>query len=150
MPRVAARSKGRGNIERERKFLVEDIPAGALRRPHELLEQGYLQTSGPSGAEVRIRRTKNRYVLTLKEGRGTSRVEREVHLPSSVAEVLWPLTKGRRLAKTRYRIPHAGLTIELDVYRGALRGLVVAEVEFRSDSALRRFVPPPWFGKEVT
>jgi CYTH domain-containing protein len=54
------------------------------------------------------------------------------------------------LKKVRYKIPHEGLTIEVDVYRGKLRGLRIAEVEFASAAALRRFVPPAWFGKEVT
>jgi adenylate cyclase len=45
---------------------------------------------------------------------------------------LWRLTVGRRLEKTRYRIPLGRLTIELDVFHGKLRGLIVAEVEFAS------------------
>jgi adenylate cyclase len=43
-----------------------------------------------------------------------------------------------------------GLVIELDVYGGALPGLVVAEVEFDSEQASESFVPPPWLGREVT
>jgi adenylate cyclase len=42
------------------------------------------------------------------------------------------------------------LKIELDVYRGRLRGLAVAEVEFPSAAAMKRFKPLPWFGREVT
>jgi CYTH domain-containing protein len=36
------------------------------------------------------------------------------------------------------------------VYSGALTGLMVAEVEFPSEEAARAFVPPAWFGREVT
>jgi CYTH domain-containing protein len=39
---------------------------------------------------------------------------------------------------------------ELDVYRGALAGLVVAEVEFRSEADAEAFRPPSWFADEVT
>ena len=67
-----------------------------------------------------------------------------------MARSLWPLTRGLRITKVRYEIPYGALTIELDVYRGAARGLAVAEVEFRTDRAVRRFVPPDWFGREVT
>ncbi len=50
----------------------------------------------------------------------------------------------------RYRIPFSGKTIELDVYRGPHRGLVTADVEFKSQSELVRFKKPEWFGPEIT
>ena len=66
-------------------------------------------------------------------------------------ERLWPLTEGRRIEKTRYEIPaDDGLTIELDVYDGALAGLVVAEIEFDSEQAADAFSGPDWLGREVT
>jgi CYTH domain-containing protein len=43
-----------------------------------------------------------------------------------------------------------GLTAELDVYGGALEGLLTAEIEFPSEAAARAFAPPPWLGEEVT
>jgi CYTH domain-containing protein len=64
---------------------------------------------------------------------------------------LWPLTAGRRIEKTRYRIPASGgQTIELDVYGGHLAGLITAEIEFDSPDAAAAFVPPSWVGREVT
>ena len=41
---------------------------------------------------------------------------------------------GNRIEKTRYRLDHAGLTWEIDEYRGSLAGLCVAEVELQSES----------------
>jgi CYTH domain-containing protein len=38
----------------------------------------------------------------------------------------------------------------LDVYAGALENLIVAEVEFLSIQEAERFIPPTWFGVEVT
>ena len=43
-----------------------------------------------------------------------------------------------------------GHTIELDVYAGALSGLIVAEVEFDDPWGAESFVAPYWFGREVT
>jgi adenylate cyclase len=43
-----------------------------------------------------------------------------------------------------------GDRIDVDVYRGELEGLIVAEVEFESESASREFEPPEWFGEELT
>jgi CYTH domain-containing protein len=36
------------------------------------------------------------------------------------------------------------------VFADHLVGLVIAEVEFGSDESMAAFVPPPWFGREVT
>jgi adenylate cyclase len=149
---AAAKRHAQGAVERERKFLVNRLPPELSRRAHQVIEQGYLDVAvdGHKAMELRIRRSGNRFVLTLKTGRGPARLENEAAISRSAARLLWPLTRGRRLTKHRYKIPHRGLTIEVDVYRGRLRGLRIAEVEFASATALRRFVPPPWFGKEVT
>jgi CYTH domain-containing protein len=52
------------------------------------------------------------------------------------------------LAKTRYFVPHAGHTWQLDVYRGMLAGIVLAEVELPTEST--EVALPPWVGREVT
>ena len=142
--------------EIERKFLVPVLPAGLLAaHPAEPFVQGYL-TAGEEGApaEVRVRRRGDRAaVLTVKSaGGGVSRVEVELPLTTEDFAALWPLTAGRRLEKTRHRVPGPapGLVIEVDVYAGTLAGLVVAEVEFPDLAAAARFQPPPWFGREVT
>ena len=139
-------------IERERKFLVEALPPRLFRYPDELIEQGYLAVTKRHDdfTEVRLRRVSKRYVLTVKKGRGKSRLEAEVPIAADSAERLWPLTRGRRIKKVRYNVPYRGLTIELDVYRGNAKGLAVAEVEFKSADELKRFDPPSWFGREVT
>ena len=67
---------------------------------------------------------------TVKSAGGLVRGELEVELTPPQCEALWPATAGRRLAKTRYRVPWAGTHIEIDVSSGSLAGLVVAEVEF--------------------
>jgi CYTH domain-containing protein len=117
-----------------------------------VIEQGYLSVGdGDSeSTEVRLRRVHHRYVLTVKRGRGESRLEKEVPISTESARALWPLTRGRRIKKVRYKIPHGPVSIELDVYRDNARGLAVAEVEFESQAALKRFAPPDWFGREVT
>jgi CYTH domain-containing protein len=141
-----------GRFERERKFLVRECPRDLRRFPHERIEQGYLATgSRAAGADqVRIRRTERGAVLSVKRGAGEVRWEAEVPLSASALRELWPMTKGRRLVKTRYVVPDAAGEIELDVYAGPLKGLVVAEVERSSTRELDRFTPPGWFGPEIT
>jgi CYTH domain-containing protein len=88
--------------------------------------------------------------LTFKVDRRSAREEREIRLSLKQFALLWPATKGRRLRKTRYEIPWKNLKIEVDIYHGRNRGLVVAEVEFPNHASRRRFKPPRWFGREIT
>jgi adenylate cyclase len=100
---------------------------------------------------VRVRRRAGAATLTVKSGASRTRVEEELAIEPERFERLWPLTEGRRIEKTRYEIDAGGgLTIELDVYAGALAGLVVAEVEFASEDDADAFAAPPWVGPEVT
>jgi adenylate cyclase len=98
-----------------------------------------------------VRRRDDEATLTVKSGGARSRVEEEIGIEPEPFERLWPLTEGRRIEKTRYEIPAGdGLVIELDLYTGALEGLVVAEVEFGSEEDADAFAPPPWLGRDVT
>jgi CYTH domain-containing protein len=135
--------------EIERKFLVKEMPGGLEKYPSNYISQGYLAVTG-DGTEIRIRRKGNKYYETVKSGEGLSRKEAEVEIGSDAFHALWPLTGGKRVEKIRYEIPYGDHLIELDVYSGALDGLVVAEVEFGSEEESSRFTPPDWFGSEVT
>lgn len=135
--------------EIERKFLVNEIPGGLENYPSNHISQGYLAVTG-DGTEIRIRRKGNRYYETVKSGEGLRRKEAEVEIGSDAFHSLWSLTEGMRVEKTRYEIPYGAHLIELDVYSGALEGLVVAEVEFGSEEESASFVSPHWFGSEVT
>jgi CYTH domain-containing protein len=88
--------------------------------------------------------------LTVKHGGGLLRVEEDIAVDPRRGEALYALTEGRRVEKRRHRIAYGGAMLEVDVFEGALAGLVVAEVEFADEAAARAFVPPAWFGREVT
>jgi adenylate cyclase len=135
--------------EIERKFLVKELPPGLNHFRSFSIAQGYLANE-PGGRHVRLRKKGKRATLTFKVGRGSSREEREIELSPKQFAALWPATAGRRLRKLRHEIPWKNLTIEIDSYRGDHSGLVVAEVEFPTRSACRKFKPPTWFGREVT
>lgn len=137
-------------MEIERKYLVDEPPPLDDQEAVEI-EQGYLALAGDDGgAEVRLRRKADALLLTVKGGSGRVRTEEELELDRERFESLWPLTEGRRLTKARYLIPHGEHEIELDVYAGALDGLLVAEVEFGDEREADDFDPPGWFGEEVT
>lgn len=136
--------------EIERKFLVQEIPAGLDAHRARRIEQGYLAVTD-DGVEVRVRRSDGRGFLTIKSGGERVRLEEEIEIDERRFRSLWPLTEGTRIRKTRYLIPaEHGLTVELDVYHGNLAGLVTAEVEFDSPEEAAAFTPPAWLGRELT
>lgn len=55
---------------------------------------------------------------------------------------------GNVIEKTRYTVDFEGFTWEVDVFEGAYRGLVTAEVEMTSEDDAPSL--PTWLGREVT
>jgi CYTH domain-containing protein len=137
-------------VEIERKFVLAAEPPRLQAHEHARIEQGYVALDG-NGTEVRVRRRGRQRVLTVKSGSGLVRTEEEWPLEPERFDALWPLTDGRRVIKTRYLVPlDGGLTAEVDVYEGALDGLMTAEVEFGSERESAAFDAPEWLGREVT
>jgi adenylate cyclase len=135
--------------EIERKFLVDRLPDAAELGAGVAMRQGYVAEE--DGVAVRVRITDDEARLTIKAGDGVSRTEVELPLDVDEAESLWPFSEGRRITKRRHRVALAGGHVaEVDVYAGPLDGLLTVEVEFESDEDAGAFVPPSWFGREVT
>jgi adenylate cyclase len=135
-------------LEIERKFIVDALPGADQLGRGTHLRQGYLAEE--NDVEVRVRIAEREAVVTIKAGRGLARTEVEVPVDLDAAEALWPHTAGRRNEKVRHRTPVGSSVVEVDVYRGDLSGLCVAEVEFASEAEAASFQPPTWFGREVT
>ncbi len=135
--------------EIERKFLVRRMPDALAQFPHAEIWQGYLVTA-PGGVQVRMRKAGEKHSLTYKRGRGNAREEREIALTQEQFDILWPATEGRRLTKTRYDVPLGERVVEIDVYTGRHKGLVVAEVEFEDEQSARDFNVPDWLGEDVS
>ncbi len=136
-------------MEIERKFLVTELPDAVAQAPSTELRQGYLALDGP--VEVRLRDDAGTRVLTIKGGAGLARTEAEFPVDAERFDALWPLTEGRRVDKRRHRLElDGGLVLEVDVYAGALDGLLTAEVEFASEADSAAWTPPPWLGRELT
>jgi len=135
-------------VETERKFLVQELPEDLKAFPRDKIRQGYLASE--DGTEVRVRAVGKKYYLTVKAGGGVSRDEVELRLRPKDFAALWPLTRGKRVWKRRYHIPHGNRTVEVDVYRHRLKGLITAEVEFPTAEAAEKFKVPEWLGRDIT
>lgn len=80
-----------------------------------------------------------------------AREEYNLPLTKEAYEHLKPKADGLVISKTRYLIPEKdGLTIELDVFHDTYEGLFLAEVEFPDEETAIAYIPPAWFGEDVT
>ena len=80
-----------------------------------------------------------------------AREEYNLPLTKEAFKHLLPKVDGLLIEKKRYLIPlENNLTAELDVFKGPLAPLVLVEVEFSSIEEANSFVPPEWFGEDVT
>lgn len=133
--------------EIERKFLLADNGWRGLAEgiPY---RQGYL--SSGSGTTVRIRTAGDLGILTIKgPDEGGAKLEFEYPIPIDEArQMLSRLCRGPLIDKTRYHIPFAGFTWEVDEFQGDNAGLLLAEIEL--DFVGQEFAKPPWIGREVT
>ncbi|MGN0334506.1 MAG: CYTH domain-containing protein [Lachnospiraceae bacterium] len=133
-------------MEIERKFLIRELPELGNYRFH-VIEQAYLCT----GPVVRIRKEDDSYYMTYKGGGMMSREEYNLPLNEEAYYHLREKADGNIIGKTRYLIPlESGLTAELDVFDEPFAPLVLAEVEFETEEQAHSFVPPAWFGEDVT
>lgn len=133
--------------EIERKFLVEnDHWKTAQIIGKRSLKQAYLLRD--ADRSVRIRMTDNMAFFTVKLGIGITRSEFEYEIPIEEAQAMITEANLKCLEKTRYYIQHRTATWELDVFHGALEGLVLAELELEAED--QQIELPAWIGKEVT
>jgi CYTH domain-containing protein len=135
--------------EIERKFLVKSNDfineSSCLNR----IVQGYLNSDPERTVRVRIK--SNKGYLTIKgksSDSGMSRFEWEKEINIHEADALLSLCEKGVLDKTRYEVMVGLHVFEVDVFAGENKGLVLAEVELKSED--EDFEKPIWLGEEVT
>jgi adenylate cyclase len=133
--------------EIERKFLLAGEGWRGLA-PGVEYRQGYLCAS--KERSVRVRLAGNKGYLTVKgKTIGASRSEYEYEIPPEDASLMLDeLCPQPLIEKKRYTIPLHGCIWEVDEFFGLNAGLVVAEIELKSEN--QPFERPEWIGEEVT
>jgi len=137
------------SLEIERKFLVNNTEFKKLAYQQNTLKQGYLNTD--KSRTVRVRIQDDKAYLTVKgksNESGTTRFEWEKEITISDAENLLLLCEESIIEKTRFLVKNDHLIFEVDEFKGANDGLVLAEIELNSEQ--ETFLKPNWLGKEVT
>jgi adenylate cyclase len=134
--------------ESEQKFLVTGDGWRSAAGPGRTIEQFYLAEG--EGRSVRVRISDGTSArLTLKFGTSARvRDEFEYDLPLADAREMQAFALGNIVNKTRYVVRHGRRDWEVDVFSGALAGLVMAEIESEEEVAADEL--PDWLGAEVT
>ncbi|TWG91368.1 CYTH domain-containing protein [Mesorhizobium sp. J18] len=135
--------------EVERKFLIAGDSWQAESRPEAIaIRQFYVVAEPDRSVRIRIMNGE-KATLTLKFG-AQARVRQEFEYPLALDEALGlqSFAIGNVIEKTRNIVPHGGFLYEVDVFGGALAGLVIAELETDQDVPATSL--PPWLGREVT
>lgn len=167
---VIARSSAKFEPEIERRFLVERIPLGTHDHPETRSEcnrseitQYYLKNGEIEYGKFRLRSIDGMFEASIKRGKGLVREEKKWNITKLEFHALLRRGEWHGLKKTRYFLDsydeeiRRNVTIELDVFRALrsnggvdLRGLVIAEAEFKNLDHARNFEPLDWMGEEIT
>jgi adenylate cyclase len=128
------------DYEVELKFLLPTLPAIPLENGVPI-EQSYLFIESP---ELRVRCIGTETKIAAKSNHMLARREWEHTIPDWLYHDLSPHGAEKRITKTRYFVPYESWTLELDVYRGSLGGLVTLECEFDDEAEVATFSLPDW------
>lgn len=151
---VPAESKY-ARVERERRYLLRDLPEGLTRAdPHVQITDNYL-----TGTRLRLRKVRepqtNKWTVKLTQKfapdpRDFSRtIITNIYLSALEVEAL-AISDANEIRKNRYPFEFAGRRFAVDMFLGELFGLVMAEVSFETATELDNFVPPPFAIADVT
>jgi len=136
-------------LEIERKFLVtsDAFKSEASHKNH--IAQGYLNSNPERTVRVRV---KGEIGFVTIKGKGNetgmSRFEWETEIALVDAKNLLKLCESGVIDKIRYEVEIGNHTYEVDEFFGDNEGLIVAEIELKSED--EAFERPNWLGKEVT
>jgi CYTH domain-containing protein len=142
-------------IERERRYLLQDLPQGMTRAdPHVQITDNYI-----TGTRLRLRKVRdprtNKWTVkfTQKFAPDPADLSRtiitNIYLNALEAETL-SMFDANEIRKNRYGFSYDGREFSIDMFLGDLFGLVLAEVSFETDDELESFQMPPFAIAEVT
>ena len=152
---VAPSSSKYARVERERRYLLPDLPEGLTRAsPHVQITDNYV-----TGTRLRLRKVRdpqtNKWTvkLTQKFAPDSNDFSRtiitNIYLNALEAETL-AMFQDNEIRKNRYPFEFEGRKFSVDMFLGDLFGLVLAEVGFETDAELSAFPQPPFAIADVT
>jgi CYTH domain-containing protein len=142
-------------VERERRYLLTELPDGLkLQDPHAQITDNYI-----TGTRLRLRKSrwvpKNEWTLKLTQKHTPEPPDfsrtliTSLYLNEYEYEAL-SIFEGNELRKNRYPFEHEGRKYSVDVFLGALYGLILAETDFDDDAEMDNFPKPSFASRDVT
>lgn len=142
-------------VERERRYLLTDLPEGLTRAdPHLQITDNYI-----TGTRLRLRKVRDPRTnkWTVKFGQKfapdpedlSRTIITNTYLNALEAETL-SIFNTNEIRKNRYRFEFEGREFGVDMFLGDLFGLVLAEASFATDEELDSFAKPPFAIADVT
>lgn len=142
-------------VERERRYLLRDLPEGLTRAdPHLQITDNYI-----TGTRIRLRKVReprtNKWTVkfTQKFAPNPQDLSRTIitntYLNAYEAEVM-SVFNANEIRKNRYYFEFEGHRFHVDMFLGDLFGLVLAEVGFDTDEELDNFQKPSFAVAEIT
>lgn len=136
-------------IEIERKFLVTKDSFLKQFKNKNRIAQGYLSSVPERTVRVRIKGNKGFLTIKGKSNKsGLSRMEWEKEIDVNEAESILEICESNVIDKIRYEVEFGNHIIEVDVFEGTNKGLILAEIELQAEN--ESFEKPDWLGEEVT
>jgi len=142
-------------IERERRFLLRELPEPLTRASkHVQIWDNYITNTRLRLRKIRVPETKEyKWKLTQKFAPDPEDLLRTVitntYLSRTEYEV-FSVFEGNEIRKNRYPYEYEGHSYGIDVFLGALWGLILAETSFETDEEMERFTQPPFAFMDVT
>jgi len=135
-------------LEFERLFLAKKLPEGLEQCKNKEVLDIYLPHDSHHPV-LRLRKNGDKYEMTKKEPAGNNVFKEQTIMLTLEEFKALAKIEGKRVHKIRYFYPHNGRTLEIGVFQGALKGLVLIDVEFESEADMKNFIAPDFFLKEV-
>ena len=137
--------------EIERTFLMKILPPGLKGCKSVEIVDIYI----PGSAEhpkIRIRRSGDKFELTKKEPIGQDASHQTEHTIPLTKEEFEELSRlnGKKLSKIRYYYTCNGNVAEIDVFQEDLKGLILADFEFKTREERDSFKPPDFCIADIT
>ncbi len=134
--------------EIEHKYLVDRAKWDELNKPEpQTIIQGFLSRSEELVVRVRVK-GKTGYLTIKGKSEGLARSEFEYIIPVEEAKAMLSEFSDKLIIKKRYEIDVNGKIWEVDVFEGALEGLILAELEVENED--EKFTLPDWVTVDVS
>lgn len=142
-------------VERERRFLLHDLPEGVVRTDlHMQITDNYI-----TGTRLRIRKVRdpktNKWTVKFTQkfapdpGDLSRTIITNTYLTALEANTL-SVFEANEIRKNRYYFDFEGRRFSIDMFLGDLLGLVLAETGFETDEEMRTFQTPSFALADVT